>query len=143
MAAERNAFAVVVFSIFGVDIVVVAAETAVAFADSAELEVVVVAAAAAVWHNTTAAIVGFVADIHHVALVVGFACARNTQSDTSGRLHGIPRPSLSGQLSGQLFRAFQPIRCVGPKLFHGPLSPGSIPGSFFAHFNPFDASVQS
>ena len=114
MAAERNAFAVVVFSIFGVDIVVVvaAAETAVAFADSAELEVVVVAAATAVWHNTTAAIVGFVADIHHIALAVGFACARNPQSDTSGRLHGIPQPSLSYRHSEQLFRAFQPIRCL-------------------------------
>ena len=117
MAAERNAFAVVVFSIFGVDIVVVAAETAVAFADSAELEVVVAAAAAAaVLHNTTAAIVGFVADIHHIALAVGFACARNPQSDTSGRLHGIPRPSLTDRHSEQLFRAFQPIRCVDPKL---------------------------
>ena len=119
MAAERNAFAVVVFSIFGVDIVVVvvvAAETAVAFADSVELEVVAAVAAAAVWHNTTAAIVGFVADIHHIALAVGFACARNPQSDTSGRLHGIPQPSLSHRHSEQLFRAFQPIRCVGPKL---------------------------
>ena len=112
MAAEINAFAVVVFSIFGVDIVVVAAETAVAFADSAELEVV----AAVLLRNTNAVIVGFVTDIDHIALAVGFACARNPQSDTSGRLHGIPQPSLSYQHSEQLFRAFQPIRCVCPKL---------------------------
>ena len=110
MAAERNAFAVVVFSIFGVDIVVVAAETAVAFADSAdsaELEVVV--AAAAVWHNATAAIVGFVADIDHIAFAVTFSGVQNPQSDTSGRLHGIPRPFLADRHSEQLFRAFQPF----------------------------------